>query len=279
LLLTIDEFSGLTPDVAQRFVPALHRLGTRQREQIRIVVTTRDPFEAVLASFALNNPNLGDWHTVEVAPFTDAELHQAAGAAGPRARAAAAGRSRRCAGHSGMAPKPAQCLCFNLWKDEQAGKSDAELAARCGPQGELPVSLDNPYRAAGAFRGKAYIRRDADAQLIEQIEDNQYYPYFAAPRQSGQVEPADAHDGGARPGEVPLRAGRPVAVRGQLVRRLLAAVLVRGGAQRQLRPDADRHRGPARRLLDVAPRVQAAARRVHGRDRRAAQRRLSRADF
>jgi hypothetical protein len=48
------------------------------------------------------------------------------------------------------------------------------------------VSLDNPYRAAGAFRGKAYIRRDADAQLIEQIEDNQYYPYFAAPRQSGK---------------------------------------------------------------------------------------------
>jgi len=23
--------------------------------------------------------------------------------------------------HSGMCPKPVQCLCFNLWKDEQAG--------------------------------------------------------------------------------------------------------------------------------------------------------------
>ena len=48
------------------------------------------------------------------------------------------------------------------------------------------MSLENPYRAAGAFSGKAYIRRDADAQLLEQIEDNQYYPYFAAPRQSGK---------------------------------------------------------------------------------------------
>ena len=48
------------------------------------------------------------------------------------------------------------------------------------------MSLENPYRAAGAFSGKAYIRREADAQLIEQIEDNQYYPYFAAPRQSGK---------------------------------------------------------------------------------------------
>ncbi len=48
------------------------------------------------------------------------------------------------------------------------------------------MSLENPYRAAGAFSGKAYIRRDADAQLIEQIDDNQYYPYFAAPRQSGK---------------------------------------------------------------------------------------------
>ena len=36
-LLTTAESSGLTPDVAQRFVPALHRLGRRQREQIRIV--------------------------------------------------------------------------------------------------------------------------------------------------------------------------------------------------------------------------------------------------
>lgn len=48
------------------------------------------------------------------------------------------------------------------------------------------MSLENPYRIAGAFSGKAYIRRDADAQLLEQIDDNQYYPYFAAPRQSGK---------------------------------------------------------------------------------------------
>jgi hypothetical protein len=130
LLLTIDEFSGLTPDVAQRFVPALHRLGARQREQIRIVVTTRDPFEAVLASFALNNPNLGDWHTVEVGLFTEPELMSLLGLLGPRGRAAATSQIEAVRRHSGMAPKPAQCLCFNLWKDEQAGKPDAELAAR-----------------------------------------------------------------------------------------------------------------------------------------------------
>ncbi|MDC0717438.1 protein kinase domain-containing protein [Nannocystis bainbridge] len=48
------------------------------------------------------------------------------------------------------------------------------------------MTVDNPYRAAGAFAGKAYIRRGADAELVEQIRDNQYYPYFAAPRQSGK---------------------------------------------------------------------------------------------
>ena len=31
---------------------------------------------------------------------------------------------------SAMGPKPAQCLCFNLFKDELAGRSDAEQAAR-----------------------------------------------------------------------------------------------------------------------------------------------------
>ena len=48
------------------------------------------------------------------------------------------------------------------------------------------MNVENPYRAAGAFAGKAYIRRGADAELIDQIRDNQYYPYFAAPRQSGK---------------------------------------------------------------------------------------------
>jgi len=132
LLLTLDEFSGLTPDVAQRFVPALHRLGTRLREQIRIVVTTRDPFEVVLGSFHLNNPNLGDWHAVEIAPLSEAELAGLLAHLGPRARAAVGGQQEAIRRHSGMMPKPVQCLCFNLWKDEAAGKPDAELAARVG---------------------------------------------------------------------------------------------------------------------------------------------------
>ncbi|HEY0133137.1 MAG TPA: hypothetical protein VGB85_03630, partial [Nannocystis sp.] len=130
LLLTLDEFSGLTEAVAQRFVPALHRLGTRHVEQLRIVVTARDAFEAVLASFQLNNPNLGDWRTVEIGPFTAAELQSLLGLLPPRAKAAALGQIDLVRRMSAMAPKPAQCLCFNLFKDELAGRSDAELAAR-----------------------------------------------------------------------------------------------------------------------------------------------------
>lgn len=132
LLLTLDEFSGLTPEVAQRFVPALHRLGTRHGDQLRVVVTARDAFEAVLASFQLNNPNLGEWHTVEIAPFRDAELATLLGLLPPRSRAAAMGQIEAVRKLSGMGPKPAQCLCFNLFKDELSGRSDAELAARCG---------------------------------------------------------------------------------------------------------------------------------------------------
>jgi len=130
LLLTIDEFSGMTGEVAQRFVPALHRLGTRHGDQLRIVVTTREPFEAVLEGFALNNPNLGDWHTIELAPFTDAELAALLGQLPRRAQAAALGQLEAVRRLSAMAPKRAQCLCFNLFKDEIAGRTDAEMAAR-----------------------------------------------------------------------------------------------------------------------------------------------------
>jgi hypothetical protein len=130
LLLTLDEFSGLTPEVAQRFVPALHRLGTRHAEQLRIVVTARDAFEEVLASFALNNPNLGDWRTVEIACFTEGELGTLLNLLPPRSRAAALGQIDVVRRMSAMAPKPAQCLCFNLFKDELTGRTDAELAAR-----------------------------------------------------------------------------------------------------------------------------------------------------
>lgn len=130
LLLTIDEFSGMTEEVAQRFVPALHRLGTRHAANLRIVVTTRDPFEAVLEGFHLNNPNLGDWHTIELAPFTEAELALLLGLLPRRAQAAAMGQLEAVRRLSGMAPKRAQCLCFNLFKDELAGRGEAELAAR-----------------------------------------------------------------------------------------------------------------------------------------------------
>ena len=130
LLLTLDEFSGLTEAVAQRFVPALHRLGTRHAEQLRIVVTARDAFEAVLTSFQLNNPNLGDWRTVEIGSFTEAELRGLLGLLPPRAKATALAQIDVVRRLSAMAPKPAQCLCFNLFKDELAGHGDAELAAR-----------------------------------------------------------------------------------------------------------------------------------------------------
>ena len=132
LMLLIDEFSGLTPEVATRFVPALHRLGTRHGERLRVVVTARDAFEAVLASFQLNNPNLGEWNTVEILPFSDAELAKLLGHLPPRGRAAATGQIAEVRRLSAMCPKPAQCLCFNLFKDELSGRSDAELAARCG---------------------------------------------------------------------------------------------------------------------------------------------------
>jgi tetratricopeptide (TPR) repeat protein len=48
------------------------------------------------------------------------------------------------------------------------------------------VSNRNPYRAAGTFGGPSYVERDADVQLIREICDNQRYPYFLAPRQSGK---------------------------------------------------------------------------------------------
>jgi hypothetical protein len=132
LLLLVDEFSGLTPEVAARFVPALHRLGTRHGEQLRVVVTARDAFETVLASFQLNNPNLGDWNTVEILPLRDEELAKLLGLLPPRSRAAAMGQIDVVRRMTAMGPKPAQCLCFNLFKDELAGVGDAELAARCG---------------------------------------------------------------------------------------------------------------------------------------------------
>jgi tetratricopeptide (TPR) repeat protein len=45
---------------------------------------------------------------------------------------------------------------------------------------------DNPYRARGALIGQSYIERDADKQLQKAIIDNNKYPYFLAPRQSGK---------------------------------------------------------------------------------------------
>jgi hypothetical protein len=48
------------------------------------------------------------------------------------------------------------------------------------------MKTSNPYRAAGTFDGVSYVEREADFELLKKIEDNRYYPYFLAPRQSGK---------------------------------------------------------------------------------------------
>lgn len=132
LLLTLDEFAGLTPEVAQRFVPALYKVVTLASGAIRVVMTARDAIGDVLASFELANPNLGagEWHEVELRPFSEVELDQLLAFLPPRSRAAVQTERATLREHSKMLPKPAQCLCFNLFKDEAAGASDAALAQR-----------------------------------------------------------------------------------------------------------------------------------------------------
>ncbi len=44
----------------------------------------------------------------------------------------------------------------------------------------------NPYRAAGTFNGEVYIEREADERLLKEIRNNDSFPYFCAPRQSGK---------------------------------------------------------------------------------------------
>ncbi|MCA9720132.1 MAG: protein kinase, partial [Myxococcales bacterium] len=48
------------------------------------------------------------------------------------------------------------------------------------------MSTEIPYRAAGTFDGRSYVVRDADHDLLLEIERNQRFPYIVAPRQSGK---------------------------------------------------------------------------------------------
>lgn len=130
LLLTLDEFGGLTPEVAQRFVPALYRVASQLGGALRVVMSVRDPIAEVLASFELNNPNFGEWHEVELRPFTDDELGQLLALLPARSRAAAQAERQAIKEHTRMLPKPAQCLCFNLFKEEAGGATEAALAQR-----------------------------------------------------------------------------------------------------------------------------------------------------
>lgn len=130
LMLTLDEFAGLTPEVAQRFVPALHRVASQLGPAMRVVLTIRDPIAEVLESFELNNPNLGEWQEVELRAFTEAELEELLSHLPARSRAAAQAERAALREHSKLLPKQAQCLCFNLFKDEAGGATDAALAQR-----------------------------------------------------------------------------------------------------------------------------------------------------
>lgn len=130
LLLTLDEFGGLTPEVAQRFVPALYRVATQLGGALRVVMSVRDPIAEVLASFEYSHPNFAEWHEVELRPFTDDELGQLLALLPPRSRAVAQAERQAIKEHTRMLPKPAQCLCFNLFKEEAGGATEAALAQR-----------------------------------------------------------------------------------------------------------------------------------------------------
>ncbi len=45
---------------------------------------------------------------------------------------------------------------------------------------------ENPYKSTATFDGISYIERDADRNLVKEINKNQSYPYCLAPRQSGK---------------------------------------------------------------------------------------------
>ena len=130
LLVTLDEFAGLTPEVAQRFVPALYKVAVAAGPAMRVVLTTRAPIAEVLADLEQDNPNLGEWHEVELRAFTEAELDALLSHLPARARAAALAERAALREHSKLLPKPAQCLCYNLFKDEAAGATEVALAQR-----------------------------------------------------------------------------------------------------------------------------------------------------
>ncbi|MET0648934.1 MAG: COR domain-containing protein [Pyrinomonadaceae bacterium] len=48
------------------------------------------------------------------------------------------------------------------------------------------AQADNPYRSVGTYAGVSYVEREADVHLVKEIQENRFYPYFLAPRQSGK---------------------------------------------------------------------------------------------
>lgn len=126
LLITLDEFSGLTEDVGGRFIPSLFRLAARSGKQIRIIVATRDPFEDVLHSLKVNAPKF-DYSTVTIEQFTEGEMLSLFKRLPARTYEAVVNQLVAVRHLSCLQPKALQCLCFTLTRAYLAGKTDAEL--------------------------------------------------------------------------------------------------------------------------------------------------------
>lgn len=129
IVLLLDEFGQMAPDVAQYFIPALHQLTTTCPE-VRAVICLPTGIDEFLSRRGVENPRYArGWRHVHVGPLDDPALDRLLALLPPRAHAAAMAGRRTILVNSGRRPRPVQCLCNGLYEADRGGATVAELEA------------------------------------------------------------------------------------------------------------------------------------------------------
>jgi len=137
IVLRLDEFGMLTPDVAEQLIPNLYSFMTENNKRVRIIVClpkheqmdNMNDFIQILNKPNLNNPKYLAWQNISVKPFKEKEIRQLLSLLPKPAAKVAGAQYDTILKLSSGNPLDLQCLCHKLFKAVHNKQKAKELIA------------------------------------------------------------------------------------------------------------------------------------------------------
>ncbi len=128
MLLCIDEFGALEPEIAKFFIPKIFKLTTSAKANIRIVVCLREKIDDFFRRIQIHHPKyIRNWKCIVVESFKKEEALQLFGLLPEPVAEITFQHYQSIVNFSSLQPRLLQSLCYSLFEAAKQGQTQIEL--------------------------------------------------------------------------------------------------------------------------------------------------------